>query len=155
MDYDTTSTVPSFDNDHDFASLMESNDIDTNSTSVFSNIQTKNKNKPRNDDECRFLKKKINGVFVKIPCFPTKSIMGVKIRDPTNGIYYDYFVGKNDEDLFFKMRDVTGTIGTSKSGNDLYFHSPSHCERYLNITLPLSVKTKWTEKTTKQQIGSM
>lgn len=146
MDYDTTSTVPSFDNDHDFATLMESNDdIDTNSTTGFSNIQTKN------EGECRFLKKKINGVFVKIPCFPTKSNMGVKIRDPTNGIYYDYFVGKNDEDLFFKMRDVTGTIGNSKTGNDLYFNSPAQCERYLNITLPLSVKTKWTEKTTNRQ----
>jgi hypothetical protein len=56
------------------------------------------------------------------------------------------FVGKIDEDLFFKVRMVNGEVGKNGYGNDFYYDSPEEYERHLFIKVPQLLKEQWVEK---------
>jgi hypothetical protein len=56
------------------------------------------------------------------------------------------YVGKIDEDLFFKVRVVNGEVRSSAYGNDFYYDSPEEYERHMFVKVPKKIKESWVEK---------
>jgi len=161
MDYeelnsnDTAFYVPEFQefvqyNDYDDNSIFSNTNNDTLENTTMSSFTNNKKrgrsNSKKNDNGCYFFNRKINDVRVKIPCFATKSMIGTRIKSATTGATNNMYVGKNDEDLFFKVRIINGEIKNSTNGNDFYYDSPEEYERHLLCIVPQSIKNKWREK---------
>jgi len=133
--------------EYDISSYF-SNDNETSedSSSIFVS-KKKRKQNNTNENGSYIFTRIIDDVRLKIPCFATKSAMGTKIKSATLGTYYDnMYVGKNDENLLFKVRVVNGETGKSVFGNDLYYDSPEEYERHLFVKVSQSIKENWTKK---------
>jgi Fe-S cluster biosynthesis and repair protein YggX len=161
MDYDepTTFYVPEFDQEYDVSSFFScsNNSNDETTISSFSNKNKKRRHSSNNKNEngCYTFTRTINDVRVKIPCFATKSIMGTKIKSATTGLNNNMYVGKNDEDLFFKVRIVNGDVSNSSNGNDFYYDSPEEYERHLFAKVSQSIKDKWKEKNQTARLNKL
>ena len=116
------------------------------SSSIFVSKKKRKQNNTNENGSYTFTRT-INDVRLKIPCFATKSTMGTKIKSATLGTYYEnMYVGKNDENMFFKVRVINGETGKSVFGNDLYYDSPEEYERHLFVKVSPSIKEKWMKK---------
>jgi len=81
----------------------------------------------------------------KIEVYSTSFIPGTLIRDAITGQRYSqYRVGSNLEDLFFKVREVTGQFG--KEPLLLYYDSPEQYERHMDHVVSNTIKQRWTDK---------
>tara|TARA_B110000881_G_C18577345_1_gene519453 strand:- start:38 stop:526 length:489 start_codon:yes stop_codon:yes gene_type:complete len=81
----------------------------------------------------------------KIEAYSTSFIPGTMIRDAITGHRYSqYRVGSNHEDLFFKVREVTGQFG--KEPLLLYYDSPEQYERHMDHAVSNTIKQRWTDK---------
>jgi len=86
-----------------------------------------------------------NNKKIKIELYVTSCTPGTKIRDAITGFKFkSFYVGKSDEDYFFKVKLATGELGPD-SGH-LYYETPSRCEEHLKITIADVIKKKWTDK---------
>jgi len=86
-----------------------------------------------------------NGKKVSVELYVTSHAPGSSIRDAVTGNRYKNMkVGSLSENAFFKVRNVSGEIGRD-SGN-LYFETPSQCEKYLKINLSDKTKQNWHTK---------
>jgi hypothetical protein len=72
---------------------------------------------------------------------------GCRIRNAVTGQRYEYIVGSQDEDLFFKVSESTGRYGR-KHPLILYYDSPEQYENQHFITLSSDIKTRWNDKYT-------
>ena len=161
MEYDEPATsfyVPEFDQEYDVSSFFSCSN--TNDETTISSFSNKNKKRNRSSDNknengCYTFSRTINDVRVKIPCFATKSIMGTKIKSATTGITNNMYVGKSDEDLYFKVRIVNGEVSNSSNGNDFYYDSPEEYERHLFVKVPQSIKDKWSIKNQNARINKL
>jgi hypothetical protein len=70
---------------------------------------------------------------------------GSKIRNAVTGQRYPYLVGSADEDLFFKVSNVTGRYGR-KNTLTLFYDSPQQYENQHFTSINEDVKTMWQEK---------
>jgi len=84
--------------------------------------------------------------FFNIVFYATKSIPGKEIRNAITGIYEKRYVGKRDEDLFFKVKFSLGIYGKNPYGTDLYFDSPESYERHFKTKVSAYSKEKWLNK---------
>jgi hypothetical protein len=89
-----------------------------------------------------------DGLSKKIPIeiYTTRFTPNFKIRNAVSGLYEkNMYVGRRDEDLFFKAALATGEIKNSNSSH-LYFDSPEECERHMHTTISQDIKKKWFDK---------
>jgi hypothetical protein len=70
---------------------------------------------------------------------------GCRIRNAVTGQRYEYIVGSQDEDLFFKVSDATGRYGRNYP-LILYYDSPEQYENQHFITLSDNIKSVWNDK---------
>jgi hypothetical protein len=81
----------------------------------------------------------------KTEAYSTSFIPGSMIRDAITGHHYNqYRVGSSSEDLFFKVREVTGQFG--KEPLLLFYDSPEQYERHMNHSVSNTIKQVWTNK---------
>jgi len=153
MDYEDLENIQSSKEEYDISSYFTnetngdfSNDT-SSSVSSFTNKKRKRINNNKNENGSYTITRICNDVHVKIQCFATKSTMGTKIKSATMGTYYEnMYVGKEDENMLFKVRSVNGETGNSSYGNDFYYDSPEEYERHLFVKVPQKIKEKWMEK---------
>jgi hypothetical protein len=82
------------------------------------------------------------GGIVKIDFYETKQRQGATLRSAISGAYYqDCKYGSLDEDLFFKVRNVS-----AKESRVLFYENPEQFERHFKTTLPNKAKEIWKEK---------
>lgn len=78
-----------------------------------------------------------------IDCYSTP-YHSSRIRDALSGEYTKYFVGKKEEELFFKVAISTGM---SKEGPvHLYYFSPEQYEKHHKCSVSDFVKREWQKK---------
>ena len=108
--------------------------------------QKKNLNDYKNLDKgYRKIVREYNNKKIKIELYVTSCTPGTRIRDAITGNKFrNLYVGKSDEDYFFKVKLATGELGPD-SGH-LYYETPSRCEEHLKLTITDSIKKKWTDK---------
>ena len=81
----------------------------------------------------------------KIDAYSTSFIPGTMIRDAITGHKHPQFrVGSWNEDLFFKVKDTSGYVGTDTYC--LYYDSPEQYERHFKVNILVEAKKKWTNK---------
>ena len=68
-----------------------------------------------------------------------------RIRNAVTGERYQYIVGSQDEDLFFKVSDSTGRYGR-KHPLILYYDSPEQYENQHFTSVSQEIKKAWQEK---------
>ena len=102
-------------------------------------------NTKSNDTGYHKVIKRQSGMKLKIEIYSTSFIPGTMIRDAITGHrHYQYRVGSWHEDLFFKVKEVTGQVG--KEAYTLFYDSPEQFERHMNTTISIEDKKKWTDK---------
>lgn len=74
---------------------------------------------------------------------------GSNIRDAETGEYYSELVGTRYEDLYFKVALATGECTSLNSSNVLFYLSPQHYEKHLNVELNNDTIADWEEKKQK------
>lgn len=145
-----------YENEFDLSSYFSNNDNLTNdntSMSSFTNKKHRRFNKSLKTEAGSYVfKRVINDIHVKIQCFSTKSSRGAKIRSATTGIYNDLYVGKSDENLFFKVRVVNGEAGSVVNGNDFYYDSPEEYERHMFVKISQKMKETWDKKFQEEKL---
>lgn len=135
-----------YDQDHD---IIDDSSY-TNETTTDDNTaiakQKKRMNDYKNLDKgYRKIDRVNNNKKIKIELYVTSCTPGTKIRDAITGNRFkSLFVGKSDEDYFFKVKLATGELGPD--GGHLYYETPSRCEEHLKITIPDLTKKRWTDK---------
>lgn len=87
----------------------------------------------------------------EVDVYSTPMSVGIKIRDAVSGAREaNYKVGSQDEDLFFKVKTVTGHVGFEKdpirAETTLFFQSPEQYERHMHTTVSQEIKEKWHSK---------
>jgi hypothetical protein len=102
----------------------------------------------RREHGCYFLRKKVKNYFLKVVCFATRSPPGTPIRHAITGkIEPGYYVGRKDENMFFKVRVMSGELKErSEFGNDLYYHSPDEYSRHFHVEIPVILKENWEKR---------
>ena len=136
-----------YDQDHD---IINDDSTYTNESTVDDNTivakQKKRLNDYKNLDKgFRKIDRIHNNKKIKIEMYVTSCTPGTKIRDAITGNRFkSLFVGKSDEDYFFKVKLATGELGPD--GGHLYYETPSRCEEHLKITVLDSIKKRWTDK---------
>ena len=73
------------------------------------------------------------------------NIPGAKIRNAVTGIYESYYVGKKDEDLYFKVMNTTAKDANSES-HLLFYDSPEQYEKHFQSELSDALKQNWLQK---------
>ena len=73
---------------------------------------------------------------------------GKKIRNAPTGIRESDTVGSAEEDLYFRVKDVSLYTKTTLNADPrkLFYRNPEECERHLNIVLPRAIKEAWHNK---------
>ena len=112
---------------------------------AFTNGGNKNSyTKPHDSGHHKVVKKEGKNK-TKIEAYSTSFIPGTMIRDAITGHRYSQDrVGSNREDLFFKVREVTGQFG--KEPLLLYYDSPEQYERHMDHVVSNTIKQRWTDK---------
>jgi hypothetical protein len=135
-----------YDQDHDIINDDSTYTNETISDDTVVAKQKKRLNDYKNLDKgFRKIDRTHNNKKIKIEMYVTSCTPGTKIRDAITGNKFkSMFVGKSDEDYFFKVKLATGELGPD--GGHLYYETPSRCEEHLKITVLDSIKKKWTDK---------
>lgn len=82
---------------------------------------------------------------VPIEVFTTRTTPGARIRNAETGMYEtSAYVGKLDEELFFKVIMATGELGDDS--NHLFYDSPEQYERHCLTEVDAHVKEQWQER---------
>jgi len=79
-------------------------------------------------------------------CFYASGSIGSHIRDAECGSYSIHIVGSADEDLYFKVADVSGNLKSRNGSNTLFYLSPDHYERHTGQRVSNAVREKWNAK---------
>lgn len=89
---------------------------------------------------------------------------GNRIRDATTGAKLDYFVGSNNEQLFFKVMETNSYLSRASAYNNsnmshgktlpLFFESPEQYEKHTFSTLDADTKRRWHERFMKFKYGN-
>lgn len=96
--------------------------------------------------------KNIDGNRVKIEVYCTPVLNNARIRDAISGARTEYRAGSKYEDLFFVIKDSTGS-GNKEKNNEprrLYYENPGQCERHLGISISTQMKDVWNTKYQKR-----
>jgi hypothetical protein len=72
------------------------------------------------------------------------------IRNAVTGQRYQYLVGSEYEDLFFKVSDSTGRSG-NRSSIQLFYDSPEQYENHQFTIVNQAIKEKWYQKNLAQR----
>lgn len=123
---------------------------ETDMSSVASNIKKQRKlldDLNKTDKGYNKIYRKVNMVRVPIKFYTTAYTPGARIRHAVSGIREpDLFVGKTDEDLFFKVVLATGELGRTAFSTQMFFYSPEEYERHFYCMVSQDVKKKWMDK---------
>lgn len=76
----------------------------------------------------------------------TSSGTGNLIRDAETGEYFEYKVGSNDEDLFFKVMLATGECTSANGSYTLFYASPQHYATHLQCNVDSALALAWERK---------
>lgn len=155
-DYDNNSTQSIHDDDRAYMRQLD----DDNLSVVTDDLSTKTPDKQVGRmtrkgwkyDEIKMLDsgyhrivKSYSGIKTKTEVYSTSFIPGTMIRDAITGHKYgNYFVGSLNEELFFKVKDTSGYVGSGSFC--LYYDSPEQYERHMKSTVSVNVKKAWTDK---------
>ena len=66
--------------------------------------------------------------------------VGKKIRNAVSGSYYDFKIGSEDEQRFWKMKDSSGQSGELSV---YYYDSPEQYENHWNCVVSTESKGSW------------
>ena len=155
-DYDNNSIRSLNDNDRGYMAQLE----DDNLSVVTDDLSTKTvEKKPRKmgrrgwvyddikmmDSGYHRIVRSHDGIKTKTEVYSTSFIPGTMIRDAITGHKHPQFrVGSWNEDLFFKVKDTSGYVGTDTYC--LYYDSPEQYERHFKVNISVEAKKKWTNK---------
>jgi hypothetical protein len=155
-DYDNNSIRSLNDNDRGYMAQLE----DDNLSVVTDDLSTKTVEKnPRKmgrrgwvyddikmmDSGYHRIVRSHDGIKTKTEVYSTSYIPGTWIRDAITGHKHPQFrVGSWNEDLFFKVKDTSGYVGTDTYC--LYYDSPEQYERHFKVNISVEAKKKWTNK---------
>lgn len=96
------------------------------------------------DKGFHMLKRTVQQVTKKIPCYASGS-PGSSIRDAITGMrYYEHKVGTRNEDLYFKVTICTGEIAGGPI--TLFFDTPEQYEKHMYQIIDQDMKDAWLEK---------
>lgn len=70
--------------------------------------------------------------------------VGTRIRNAATGQRYENKVGSVSEDLFFKVKDISGLL--NKETNNLFYDTPEQYENHQYTILDTNIKEKWYQK---------
>jgi hypothetical protein len=70
--------------------------------------------------------------------------VGTRIRNAATGQRYENKVGSVSEDLFFKVKDISGLL--NKETNHLFYDTPEQYENHQYTILDTNIKEKWYQK---------
>lgn len=76
----------------------------------------------------------------------TSNGTGNRIRDAETGEYFEYKVGSNDEDLFFKVMLATGECTSANGSYAIFYASPQHYSNHLLCEVDPKLAAAWEEK---------
>ena len=128
----------------DFFNPADNNDYDDqNDNDMFE--RAKRQDKGYNSVYRRALRKNGKTYQKKIEIY-TSNGTGNHIRDAETGEYFEYKVGSNDEDLFFKVALSTGECTSANGSNILFFVSPQHYANHLQCEVDPKLVAVWEEK---------
>ena len=121
------------------------NDVE-NTNNLFSDILFDTK---KLDKGYRKFYKKYNKIWKDGKFYKTITIElylsnGSRIRHAISGEMYDYKVGSKSEDLFFKVKNVSGLLG--KESKNLFYNSPEEYEEHQDSIVSTEVKLAWYNK---------
>lgn len=144
---------PNLPNDYDDEFITSTyNHVDSNSISDDGSMDTTRRNRKKKYDELKnidkgYVKTHIFSGYSKIPLeyYKTVNIPGAKIRNAVTGIYESYYVGKKDEDLYFKVMNTTAKDTNSES-HLLFYDSPEQYEKHFQSELSDALKQNWLQK---------
>ena len=89
---------------------------------------------------------------VPIEFYTTSYTPGSIIRNAITGLPNSrMYVGKKDEDLFFKVALATGELGQCYNSNHLYFDSPEDYENHFHCVVSKASKEAWVYKFNYEQ----
>ena len=84
---------------------------------------------------------------VTIGYYHTGYTPGTRIRNAVTGTYEtQFFVGRREQDLFFKVVMATGEGANGaivKDPHQLFYDCPEEYERHFGVTVPDSIKNTW------------
>lgn len=89
---------------------------------------------------------------VKIACFSTDSTNHAYIRNAVSGIIQPHRACSGQQDLYYKVIDVSGLGTSTKIPKHLYYDSPEEYERHQNREVSISTKKRWYEKYLKAKL---
>ena len=76
----------------------------------------------------------------------TSGVTGNHIRDAESGEYFNYKIGSQDEDLFFKVSLATGECKSANGFSTLFYMSPQHSENHLQMNINPILVAAWEKK---------
>jgi hypothetical protein len=94
----------------------------------------------------------LNGEPIKFECYATNATNHAYIRNAVTGIIQSHRACSGQEDLYFKVIDVSGLGNPTKWQKHLYYDSPEECERHQNRKVSIQTKKKWYEKYLKAKM---
>lgn len=136
--------------DDDFQEVQNRYNNDSDDGSSVSTYKKKQKKMLKQlnslDKDHRVLSITVNYKKKDIEVYATNDYPGTIIKDAVTGTRVKpYRVGTADEHLFFKTKLLMN--GCSKTASDIFFFdSPEQYERHMHVTVPQSIKEKWTNK---------
>jgi hypothetical protein len=134
------------DNKHDYEDSFYNNydeEMEMDQNKILENL----KKQDRGYAQILAYKKRANGSLkrAKIDVY-TSGYIGNYIRNAETGEYTKYLVGSPDENLFYSVVWATGECKSKNGSNVLFYTSPEHYMKHLNINLPISKINEWKEK---------
>lgn len=89
---------------------------------------------------------------IKYVCFATDVANHSYIRNAVTGIIQPHKACTGQQDLYYKVIDVTGLGTPTKYPKHLYYDSPEEYERHQNCAVSISTKKRWYEKYLKAKM---
>jgi hypothetical protein len=145
-----------FDNDSYYNEDIDTVDAEYDNA-TYTSVETKHKTPKKNhrDNQLAFkmldkgfkqIYRNTGGKKTPVDVYVTSCKPGLYIRDAITGAKYrELLVGSSDEDNFFKVKwTASRDLGTESV--NMYFESPTQCERHLKITISDKTKCAWYEK---------
>lgn len=151
------SECDSFENNDNYQQNYAYNPDDDISSVSSVNTNIKNNRKfmdefDKKDTGCYKVKRFFDNKKKEIKVYSTNTTPGCTIRDGSTGASVGkYYVGKCDENLFFKVR-LTSEPLCGDRPITLFYDNPEHYERHLKTIVNKDTKEKWLKKYMKERL---
>jgi hypothetical protein len=92
------------------------------------------------------VKKSVSGGLVKYECFATDVANHKLIRNAATGELTPYRCGSKEQDLYFKVIDVSGLGSPTVIPKHLFYSSPEQYEKHQHTKVSTDLKERWFAK---------